>query len=61
MSWGLRRFQETGQLHFLTFSCYERRPNFTNAPSRTRRPGLGSRLLSNGYDEATDFASTAMS
>jgi len=35
MPWGLRRFQETGQLHFLTFSCYERRPNFRNAPSRT--------------------------
>jgi len=35
MPWGLRRFQETGQLHFLTFSCYKRRPNFTNAPCRT--------------------------
>jgi putative transposase len=35
MPWGLRRFQETGQLHFLTFSCYQRRPNFTNTPSRT--------------------------
>jgi putative transposase len=35
MPWGLRRFQETGQLHFLTFSCYKRRPNFTNIPSRT--------------------------
>src|SRR5208337_3344993 len=35
MPWGLRRFQETGQLHFLTFSCYKRRPSFANAPSRT--------------------------
>ena len=35
MPWGLRRFQETGQLHFLTFSCYKGRPNFGNAPSRT--------------------------
>ena len=35
MPWGLQRFQETGQLHFLTFSCYKRRPNFANAPSRT--------------------------
>ena len=35
MPWGLHRFQETGQLHFLTFSCYKRRPNFANAPSRT--------------------------
>jgi putative transposase len=32
---GLRRFQETGQLHFLTCSCYSRRPNFANPSSRT--------------------------
>ena len=35
MPWGLRRFQETGQLHFLTFSCYKRRPNLADAPPRT--------------------------
>ncbi len=35
MPWGLHRFQESGQLPFLTFSCYKRRPNFANAPSRT--------------------------
>ena len=35
MPWGLRRFQETGQLHFLTFSCYKRRPIFANSPSRS--------------------------
>jgi len=35
MPWGLRRYQETGQLHFLTFSCYKRRPNFAIAPPRT--------------------------
>ncbi|HEY6304598.1 MAG TPA: transposase [Terriglobales bacterium] len=35
MPWGLKRFQETGQLHFLTFSCYKRGPSFANAPSRT--------------------------
>jgi REP-associated tyrosine transposase len=29
--WGLKRFQETGQVHFLTFSCYRRRPNFEGA------------------------------
>jgi len=34
MPWGLKRFQETGQVHFLTFSCYRRRPNFDNAHSR---------------------------
>jgi len=46
MPWGLRRFQETGQVHFLTFSCYRRRPNlegahacdtFVNALERVRR------------------------
>jgi putative transposase len=35
MPWGLRRFQDSGQLHFLTFSCYKWRPNFTDAASRT--------------------------
>ena len=28
---GLRRFQESGQSHFVTFSCYRRQPNFVNA------------------------------
>jgi putative transposase len=27
----LRRYQQSGQSHFLTFSCYRRRPNFTDA------------------------------
>jgi putative transposase len=35
MPWALKRFQESGQLHFLTFSCYKRRANFGNAPSRS--------------------------
>ena len=35
MPWGLKRFQESRQLHFLTFSCYKRRPNFTTVQSRT--------------------------
>ena len=26
MPWGLKRFQESRQLHFVTFSCYRRRP-----------------------------------
>ncbi len=30
MPWGLKRFQETSQVHFLTFSCYRRRQNFDN-------------------------------
>src|ERR1017187_7641896 len=28
---GLRRFQESGQSHFITFSCYRRQPNFVGA------------------------------
>src|ERR1700693_5713047 len=31
MPWGLKRFQETRQIHFLTFSCYHRQPKFTDA------------------------------
>ncbi len=30
MPWGLKRFQETGNVHFLTFSCHQRRANFNN-------------------------------
>ena len=30
MPWGLKRFQRSRQLHFLTFSCYRRRANFAN-------------------------------
>jgi putative transposase len=26
MPWGLRRFQQTRQLHFVTFTCYHRKP-----------------------------------
>ncbi len=28
---GLRRYQESGQSHFVTFSCHRRQPNFVNA------------------------------
>ncbi len=31
MPWGLKRFQQTRQIHFLTFSCHHRQPKFTNA------------------------------
>jgi putative transposase len=31
---GLKRFQESGQSHFVTFSCYHRRPFFTTNTSR---------------------------
>ena len=30
MPWGLRRFQQARDVHFLTFSCYRRRANFDN-------------------------------
>jgi putative transposase len=35
MPWRLKRFHATRQLHSLTFSCYERRPNFGTVESRT--------------------------
>jgi putative transposase len=31
MPWGLKRFHETRQVHFLTFSCYHRQAKFGNA------------------------------
>jgi putative transposase len=33
--WGLKRFQQSGQTHFVTFSCYHRRPLLT-APADKR-------------------------
>ncbi len=29
MPWGLRRFQQSGQSHFVTFGCYRRRESFS--------------------------------
>ena len=34
MPWGLKRFQEAGCLHFLTFSCYGRAPLLGTAHAR---------------------------
>ncbi len=34
MPWGLKRFQQSEQSHFVTFSCYHRRPLFTANTSR---------------------------
>src|SRR3954467_8709285 len=31
MPWGLKRFQECRDIHFLTFSCYRRKPNLLSA------------------------------
>jgi len=32
--WGLKRFHESGQTHFVTFGCYHRRPSFTEASAK---------------------------
>jgi putative transposase len=34
MPWGLKRFQQSRQLHFLTSSCFHRRPKLPNSSSR---------------------------
>ena len=34
MPWGLKRFQQARDSHFLTISCYKRRQNFNNLQSR---------------------------
>ena len=34
MTTGLHRFQQTGNFHFITFSCYRRRPYFNKASTR---------------------------
>jgi putative transposase len=34
MPWGLKHFQQSGQLHFLTFSCYRRCQNFCTPKNR---------------------------
>ena len=35
MPWGLKRYHETGQLHFITFSCYHRHAKLGSAQRRT--------------------------
>ena len=34
MPWGLRRYQQTQQLHFITFSCYRRLPYLQRAEAK---------------------------
>ncbi|HEX3438012.1 MAG TPA: transposase [Pseudacidobacterium sp.] len=34
MPWSLKRFHESGQTHFVTFSCYQRRPLFLTDTSK---------------------------
>jgi putative transposase len=41
MPWGLRRFQESGQTHFVTFCCYHRSPYLlTNTSKQTYETAL---------------------
>ena len=34
MPWGLKRYQQSGNFHFLTFSCYRRKPKLDTAQRR---------------------------
>jgi putative transposase len=34
MPWGLVRYQQSGDLHFVTFSCYDRKPLLGSAAAR---------------------------
>ena len=34
MPWGLKRYQQTGHSHFVTFSCFHRQPLFPSADCR---------------------------
>jgi putative transposase len=34
MPWGLKRYQQTGDIHFITFSCYHRRPLLSEPQAR---------------------------
>jgi putative transposase len=55
MPWGLKRFHESRQVHFLTFSCYRRQPNLASAHacatflSALERVRLSHRLCVYGY------------
>ena len=35
MPWGLKRYQQTRQSHFVTFCCFHRRPLLTTDASRS--------------------------
>jgi hypothetical protein len=40
MPWGLRRYQESGDLHFVTFTCYRREALLISAHAKSGGPGL---------------------
>ena len=55
MPWGLQRYQEAGDLHFVTFSCYRRQPLLDSAhakglfESALERTRLGYKFYVAGY------------
>jgi putative transposase len=49
MPWSLKRFQNTGQTHFITFSCYHRRPMFTTEAIRRLFESALERVRRNFY------------
>lgn len=55
MPWGLKRYQQTRQLHFVTFSCYQRKPFPDSAQARylfeeaLERARRGYRFYVTGY------------
>jgi putative transposase len=40
MPWGLKRYQQTGQLHFITFTCYHRAPLLGTEQARNTFVGV---------------------
>jgi putative transposase len=34
MPWGLKRYQQAGELHFVTFNCYRRLPLLASARAK---------------------------
>ncbi len=55
MPWGLKRYQQTRDLHFVTFSCYRRQPFLATVSARDlleralERARLGYRFYVTGY------------
>ena len=44
MPWGLKRYQQSRQLHFVTFSCYRREPLLESPRSRDLFEGALERI-----------------
>ena len=41
MPWGLKRYQQSRDLHFITFSCYRRQPLLASHEPSVIRAGAG--------------------